>query len=192
MLQDLKPDRTPPQMFASIGVEDHSWLSYPGRALKFVLACLWAPIVALIFLIYGVPQLIVVIFRLPWILRASRQRWEEERKELQQSGRLISSAKLQEYAIRGEGLAIRDLGGRLWWAKDPPERVREVDSNQRQSLRVVRLYQLSGLPEVESNRIADLEYAALVDLPERKTRRATWNRLERESQIMMLSFQFKE
>jgi hypothetical protein len=184
-------------MFAAIG-EEASLLDYPGKILQVLII---VPFAVIAVAIMALPQLAVQLIRLPFTARAKRLRRNERRVKLEKAGRLISHVTFEEHSSCGEGLAIRDLEGYLWWAKDIPEVVREAEErSQRLNLkrrqiphqRFLRLYELREWPKEETDRIMELNYAYLVDIPGGRMPRTAWSELAREGKITMLSFQFKD
>lgn len=100
-------------------------------------------------------------------------------------GRFLSHARC------GEGIAIRDFEGCLWWDKDIPEQINQVMMQPDRKYRAVRIYEMQSLAEDEFASITNLNTAFLVDLPGNKIPLKHWRKLENESKIAMLSFQFK-
>jgi hypothetical protein len=196
MSDETKESQVSKPMFARIG-EEGSFLGYAGKILRVLIAI---PLFFCAVAVVTLPQIAIQLVRLPFTVRAKQLRRKKRRIELEKAGRLISQVTFREHVSHGEGLAIRDFEGYLWWTKDIPEVVRRAEARsqtlnlkrrQDQHQRFLRLYELREKPEDETERIVELKYAHLVDLPSGRMPRIAWGELAREGKITMLSFQFK-
>jgi hypothetical protein len=172
--------------------QESSWMDFPGKFLKLLISPFIVVATILLTVLFLVPQIAIGIAKLPIILRKRRIRRDRQRIELQREGRFITYEVFIQHTANNEGLAIRDMEGFVWWAKEVPASLNPGDLKQRGGQRIVDLFSLHRTGRLRDgeksfDEISKLSYASLVVLDKGKVPRSQWEALGRESDMAMLA-----